>query len=174
MKYFLVCSLVWTLFVSNTGCEFIYPNESRGELFVSDTDSTLVTTSWHLIAFEENKTRIIDIERPPASSSHYSLEFTETTADTCGSKNMQGEWKVKLVGFPNSSPCTSYEIDPHEKTIQIYVRGTTFAEIPSDSYEKEFFKALIEANSYERNAEVNRLRIFYSDSKSMLFEAIEN
>lgn len=165
-----IYAIIYILLFSMIGCQWIDNSSSTDEL--SRADTTLVGPTWHLIAFEEKNTPSIEIDRPPADTLHYSVIFTTKPSNEClaGAKP-KGTWCLNVIGYPNTSPSSTYDFDSEEQSLSIYFKGSTLIGLPQDSREPEFFEALDNATSYQIKGK--QLRIFHHDNKSLLFEPVE-
>jgi len=138
-------------------------------------DRPLTGTTWQLIAFEETDGDRIPIDygsvRTGYRDAAYTIAFTTTPAEGCINPEdpLYGTRCVKLTGYPNESPSTTYNSDSAEHSLTIYFRGTTFVGQPSGSKETEFFQALDAVTRYRIDGD--RLRLTYDGGKALLFEA---
>lgn len=167
MNKSLLSIVIYLLIFVISGCQWL-GNESSD----NEQDVELVGTTWHLKAFKMSD-NFIEIERPPADPLHYSLKFTTTPADECVAEGESSrDWCMELIGYPNSSPSTTYSMNSEDQSLTIHFRGSTLIGLPDDSMEPEFFQALDNASRYRISG--RELQIFYEDDKMLLFEPIES
>lgn len=167
--YFSICSAI---FIINS-CEFANNTSVSANFESTEPDSTLIGTTWHLIAFQKGDDTTTEIDRPPAEPYNYSVEFTTQPSSECVSEGMESaSWCMKVTGYPNTSPSTTYTMNSESKLLEIKFKGTTYVGLPEESKEPEFFEALDTATAY--SLEGNHLYIYYGDDDNkLLFEALK-
>jgi len=162
-----------TLIVLIFGIAFAIACEEEqplGNAEFAEADTTLVGPTWQLVAFVEDDGDQILVESLPERGRGYTVVFTKRPAEECIHDETPpfGIWCMEVVGHPNSSPSTTYDLAPGDQSLTIYFRGQTQVLPPSGAKEQEFFDALGAAKSYRINSK--QLRIFYGNGNTLLFE----